>query len=115
MPNLKTTKASLEEADFGLLEHEAELSLIRSLINWPRVVEGAAKAHEPHRIAFYLYELASEFHKLWNKGNDEPNLRFVIEERKGLTLARLGMVRALGLVIAEGLQILGVKPLEEMH
>ena len=79
------------------------------------MVEAAAEAHEPHRIAFYLYDLASEFHTLWNKGNDDPDLRFVIEGNAALTLARLALVRALALVIAEGLEVLGVEPLKELH
>jgi len=88
---------------------------VRTLAAWPRTVEAAAEAHEPHRIAFYLYDLASEFHALWNKGNDDPDLRFVIEGDEALTLARLALVRALALVIAEGLEVLGVEPLKEMH
>ncbi len=115
LPDLKTGPETLKKANFGLLTDPSEIGLIKNLAAWPRAVEGAALAHEPHRIAFYLYDLASEFHALWNKGNDDPGLRFVLEDNKALTLARLAMVRALALVIAEGLEILGVEPLEEMH
>ena len=106
---------ALAGADAALLEDPSEIDLIKAMASWPRVVEAAALAHEPHRIAFYLYDLASEFHSLWNKGNDDPGLRFVIEGNKALTLARLSLVRALALVIAEGLELLGVEPLKEMR
>ena len=105
----------MTSADAALLEDPSEIDLIKAMASWPRVVEAAALAHEPHRIAFYLYDLASEFHSLWNKGNDDPGLRFVIEGNKALTLARLSLVRALALVIAEGLELLGVEPLKEMR
>ncbi len=106
---------SLKKADFSLLENKGEVELLKTLSAWPRTVEGAALAHEPHRIAFYLYDLASEFHALWNQGNDDPGLRFVLEDNRDLTRARLAMVLALRFVIAEGLELLGVEPLEEMH
>ena len=115
MPALATGLDDLEAADFSRLVDPAEIDLVRTLAAWPRSVEAAAEAHEPHRIAFYLYNLASEFHALWNKGNDDPDLRFVIEGDEALTLARLALVRALALVIAEGLEVLGVEPLKEMH
>ncbi|MEE8258834.1 MAG: arginine--tRNA ligase [Sphingomonadales bacterium] len=115
MPALATGLDELQNADFSRLVDPAEIDLVRTLAVWPRTVEAAAEAHEPHRIAFYLYDLASEFHALWNKGNDDPDLRFVIEGDDALTLARLALVRALALVIAEGLEVLGVEPLKEMH
>lgn len=115
MPTLATGLDQLQNADFSRLVDPAEINLVRTLAAWPRTVEAAAEAHEPHRIAFYLYDLASEFHALWNKGNDDPDLRFVIEGDEALTLARLALVRALALVIAEGLEVLGVEPLKEMH
>ena len=74
----------------------------------------AAEAHEPHRIAFYLYELASDFHTLWNKGKDSPHLRFISKDRLHVTLARLALLRAIRDVLANGLGILGVKPVQEM-
>jgi arginyl-tRNA synthetase len=99
----------------GLLNHPGEIALMRQLANWPRIVESAALAHEPHRIAFYLYDLAAEFHALWNRGNDEPALRFVQDGQPDLTRARLAMISAVAAVIASGLGILGVTPVEEMR
>ncbi len=115
MPGLDISENTLKKADPALLETEAEIGLIKSLSQWPRMVESAAEAHEPHRIAFYLYDLASDFHGLWNKGNDDPAMRFVLEDNEALTLARLALVKSLTLVIAEGLELLGVTPLEELH
>ncbi|CCG40946.1 arginyl-tRNA synthetase [Magnetospirillum molischianum DSM 120] len=97
------------------LTDPAELALIRLLAGWPRVVESAAEAHEPHRIAFYLYDLAAAFHGLWNKGKDDSRLRFLIEADRELSVARLGLLRAVTLVIASGLGIIGVEPMEEMR
>ena len=115
MPKLKVGDKALAQADITKLEDPSEIALIRVMAAWPRLVEAAAEAHEPHRVAFYLYGLASEFHSLWNKGNDNPALRFVIEGDERLTLARLAMVKAASIVIAEGLGILGVEPMQEMH
>jgi arginyl-tRNA synthetase len=92
----------------------AELALIRQLAQWPRLVEGAAEAHEPHRIAFYLQEVAAQFHMLWNKGRDEATLRFILASDPALTRARLALVRGVALVIASGLGVIGVEPVEEM-
>ncbi|WP_436641436.1 arginine--tRNA ligase [Microbaculum sp. FT89] len=92
-----------------------ELALIRTLATFPRVVETAALAHEPHRIAFYLYDLASAFHGLWNRGKDLPQLRFINAEDRASTMARLTLVQAVALVISSGLGMLGVEPLEEMR
>jgi len=97
------------------LEHPAELDLVRRLALWPRTVEAAALAHEPHRIAFYLNDLASEFHALWNKGNDTPELRFIVPGDVQLTTLRMALVRAVATVIASGLAIIGVEPVEEMR
>ena len=94
--------------------HEAELALARKIAEWPRLVEIAARTHEPHRVAFYLYDLASELHALWNRGNDEPALRF-LQDDPVATLHRLALPRAAGLVIARALRILGVTPVEEMR
>jgi arginyl-tRNA synthetase len=107
--------ASLAKADFGLLSHPAELELIRKIAEWPRLVEIAARGNEPHRVAFYLYELASEFHGLWNKGNDEPSLRFVQAGNTATATAKVALVRATGVAISAGLAILGVTPVEEMR
>ena len=85
------------------------------LAEFPRQVDSAAEAQEPHRIAFYLYELAGAFHALWNKGKDEANLRFLIEGDRELSMARLALIRAIALVIASGLSIFGVEPVKEMR
>lgn len=97
------------------LSHPAELALIRRLCYWPRLVEAAALAHEPHRVAFYLHDLASEMHGLWTLGNDQPSLRFLVESDPELTAARLVLARAVASVIASGLHVLGVEPAEEMR
>ena len=101
-------------ADLSLLNDDAELALIRMLASYPRFIEAAADAHEPHRIAFYLNDLAASFHALWNKGRDHPELKFIIEGQDDVTAARLRMVEATGLVIRSGLAMLGVKAAEEM-
>ena len=103
------------DADLALLADDSELELLKRLAGWPALLEGAAAAHEPHRLAYFLYELASAFHALWTKGRDQPGLRFIIEEDQALTTARLAMVRGLQLVIASGLTIFGVSPVEEMR
>jgi arginyl-tRNA synthetase len=105
----------LSDAQFGLLRDEAELAVVKRMAHYPRLVESAALAHEPHRIAFYLYDLASEFHGLWSKGKELPHLRFIVEDDKELTKARVGLVAALGQVIRSGLRVLGVKPALEMR
>ena len=106
--------AALAEAPLDPLSDPAELALIRELAGWPRVVESAAEAHEPHRIAFYLQDLAASFHTLWNKGKDEAALRFIIAADPSLTRARLALVRGVAIVIASGLAVIGVEPVEEM-
>ena len=97
-----------------MLGDTVELALIRRLASWPRLVEGAAEAHEPHRIAFYLQEAAAEFHTLWNKGRDETTLRFILGDNPALTRARLALVRGVAIVVASGLAVFGVEPVEEM-
>ncbi len=114
-PGMDFSDAALEKADFSLLRHDAELALIKRLTEWPRSVEAAAEAYEPHRIAFYLYDLAAEFHTLWNKGNEDRGLRFIVEDDAALTSAHLALIRAVAIVIASGLGILGVEPVKEMH
>jgi arginyl-tRNA synthetase len=115
LPDLDISAAALGAADLSVLEDEAELDLLRRLAQYPRVVEGAATAHEPHRVAFYLYDLASSFHSLWNKGKDLPQLRFVNPADRKSTTARLALVHALKGVIASGLGILGVTAPDEMR
>ncbi|MDB6453152.1 arginine--tRNA ligase [Falsirhodobacter sp. 20TX0035] len=105
---------TLAATDFADLTHEAELALIRKLAEWPRLVEIAARNNEAHRVAFYLYELASDFHGLWNRGNDEVSLRF-LQDDTATSQAKIGLARATGVVISNGLGILGVTPVEEMR
>ncbi len=97
------------------LTDAAEIAVARKLAEWPRLVEIAARTHEPHRVAFYLYELASDFHALWNRGNDNPELRFVREGDSDATSAKIALPRAVSIVISAGLAILGVTPVEEMR
>lgn len=113
--SMEMTGDALKGSDFSGLNDEGEIRLMKTMAEWPRLIETAAIAHEPHRIAFYLYDLASEFHSLWNKGNENHGLRFVLENNEDLTRARMGMIRSVANVIASGLNILGVEPLEEMH
>ncbi|MFP4326802.1 MAG: arginine--tRNA ligase [Paracoccaceae bacterium] len=107
--------ATLAAADLSRLDHEAELALARKIAEWPRQVEIAARTHEPHRVAFYLYDLASELHALWNRGHDEPALRFLQEGDPATSQAKMALARAAAVVISAGLGILGVTPAEEMR
>jgi arginyl-tRNA synthetase len=107
--------ATLAQADLTNIGHEAELAVAKKLAEWPRLIEIAAKGHEPHRIAFYLYDLASEFHGLWNKGNDDLSLRFLQDGDNATTQAKIALIRSVSVVIAAGLGILGVTPAEEMR
>jgi arginyl-tRNA synthetase len=106
---------ALAAADHGLLEDEGEVALIKLLAQFPRIVEAAALSHEPHRIAFYLHELAASLHGHWTRGKDRPQLRFLNEVRTDLTVARLALVTAVASVLASGLGILGVSAPEEMR
>lgn len=111
---LDVADTALSAAHLAHLAHEAELGVIKKLAEWPRLVEIAAKGNEPHRVAFYLYELASDFHGLWNRGNDDVSLRFLQDDR-AVSAAKIALVRAVGVVICAGLGILGVTPVEEMR
>ena len=111
---IDVTDAVLAHADLSILSHEAEIQMARKLAEWPRLVEIAARGNEPHRVAFYLYELASDFHGLWNKGNDDASLRF-LQDNPGVSQAKIALARAVGVVICAGLGILGVTPVEEMR
>jgi len=115
IPDIDLSDSALQAAALDRLTDESELALIRAMGNWPRTVEAAAEAHEPHRLAFYLYDLASAFHGLWTKGKDDATLRFIIEDDVALTTARLALVRALQTVVGAGLRIFGVDPVEEMR
>jgi arginyl-tRNA synthetase len=107
-------QGSSGKIDFNLLTDEAEKTLILRIAAFPRVVEAAAHAHEPHRISFYLYDLASDFHSLWNKGKELPQLRFILQDQDNLSLTRLAFLRVIRYCLANGLGILGVKPASEM-
>lgn len=107
--------STLAGADLSVLAHPAELELARKVAEWPRLVEHAARAHEPHRIAFFLYELASDLHSLWNRGNDDTSLRFIQDGDAVTSQGKIALVRAVGVVISSGLAILGVTPAEEMR
>jgi arginyl-tRNA synthetase len=114
-PDLDAGERELAKADLDKLEDDAELGLIRRLAQFPRQVEAAATAHEPHRIGFYLYELAGDFHGLWNRGKDLPQLRFIYEHDRELTRARVALVAATKRVLALGMGILGVHAMDELH
>jgi arginyl-tRNA synthetase len=114
-PDWNLTGEALANAELDRLDTVEEMELIRLLLSWPRLIEAAADAHEPHRVAFFLYDVASAFHALWNRGRDEATLRFLIETDLELTRARLALLTAVSLVIASGLKIMGVEPREEMR
>jgi arginyl-tRNA synthetase len=105
----------VEPEDLDLLTDETEIALIRKLAEYPRVIEAAAQAHEPHRIAFYLYDLASVFHGQWNRGTDNDALRFVKVNEPQLTRARLGLVQGVLNVVRSGLAIVGADSPAEMR
>ena len=109
------TDAALANVNVDNLQADAELVLMRRLSAWPRTAEGAALAREPHRIAFFLYDLASDFHMLWNRGKDDTTLRFLQKDRPEETLARLALIAATAATIRSGLAVLGVTPVEEMR
>ena len=115
VPGLALDRAALAAAPLDRLTDSGEIALLKRLAEWPRLVESAAAAHEPHRIAFYLYELASELHAQWNRGKDLPQLRFVNVDDTLSSSARLAMVDAVALVLASGLAILGVNAPDEMR
>jgi arginyl-tRNA synthetase len=106
---------ALAEVAIDSLEAEPEMTVIRRLVAWPRSVEAAALAREPHRIAFFLYDLAADFHMLWNRGKDDSTLRFLQADRPAETRARLALVAAVAVVIRSGLAVMGVEPVEEMR
>jgi len=116
LPSEATARAAaLIGAPLERLDDAGELALMRRLALYPRLVEAAALAHEPHRIAFYLYELASDFHAQWNRGKDAPHLRFIIQNDPQMTMARLALVQGVVTVLASGLGVLGVEAPEEMR
>ncbi len=111
----KLTSWALAGADMTLLKDPAEMELIRQMAGWPRLIDGAAEAREPHRVAYYLHDLAECFHALWNKGKDDARLRFIHEDDTARTLARLALVQGVVTVIASGLKVFGVTPVEELR
>ncbi len=106
---------ALADVDLSPLSDPAEIALIRQIAAWPQTVEAAAAAHEPHRVAFYLADLAAAFHGLWTKGKDDASLRFLVDDDDATSRARLALVQGAALVIASGLSVMGVEPVEEMH
>ncbi|MFO1243031.1 MAG: arginine--tRNA ligase [Rickettsiales bacterium] len=115
MPEAVQASENPEEKHLSMLASTAELGLIKRLASWPRTVESAALAGEAHRIAYFLQDIAAEFHAFWNLGNDDISLRFIQKDAIDKTVARLAMARAVAFVIASGLQVLGVEPVEEMR
>ena len=113
--NLSLDDSNLAEADMGQLRHSSELAMIKLLAGWPRVMEGAAISHEPHRVAFYLTDLAASFHAFWNRGNDNEMLRFIVPGDCELTRARVALARSVAVVIASALAVMGVEPVREMR
>ncbi len=113
-PDFDLSDKALSQADWSHLDTSQEVQLIKTLSNWPRQVEIAALAHEPHRLAFYLYDLASEFHALWNMGKENTTLRFIHEDNLEKTRAKLALIQAVAYVIASGLNVFGVDAVEEM-
>lgn len=115
LPDLATDAAALAGARHVVLADEAEIGILKLVSQYPRVVEAGALAYEPHRVAFYLYELAAAFHGLWNRGKDSPQLRFVNQTDRESTLARLALVEAVRSVLSSGLHVLGVAAPDEMR
>ena len=111
---IDVSDAALAKADLAALDHEAELGLMKKVAEWPRLVEIAAKGHEPHKVAIWLNELASELHGLWNRGHDEPGLRFLQDDAE-TSQRKIALARSVAVVISAGLGILGVTPAEEMR
>ena len=109
------TWSALARVDMTALNDPAEMDLIKLMAGWPRLIDSAAEAREPHRVAYYLQDLAECFHTLWNKGKDDARLRFIHEDDTARTLARLALVQGVATVIASGLKICGVTPVEELR
>ncbi|CAN7183132.1 arginine--tRNA ligase [Bosea sp. LjRoot90] len=114
-PDLDLSPQALAEADLGLLTDESEIGIVKMIAAYPRMIDAAAASHEPHRVAFFVHELASAFHSLWNKGKDSPQLRFVNQTDRKSTSARLAFVHAVRSVLASGLAVVGVTAPEEMR
>jgi arginyl-tRNA synthetase len=115
MPHLDIALKKLEKADLSILTDEGEIALIKKLADFPKLIDGAARSHEPHRLAFYLYDLASALHGQWTRGNDSPHLRFIQSNDGVATTARLALIAATKQVITSGLKILGVEAPDAMR
>lgn len=113
--DLDLSAEALAAAPLDRLDDPGELAIVQRLAQYPRLIEAAAQAHEPHRVAFYLYELASDLHSQWNRGKDSPHLRFIMENDRQITAARLALVQGIVTVLRSGLAILGVEAVEEMR
>ncbi len=114
IPDLDASAQALARLDLSALKEPEEIALIRALAGWPRAVEAAAIAQEPHRIAFFLLEMAAAFHGFWNKGNDNAALRFIMTDQPDLTRTKMALVKAVQTVLASGLAVMGCEALEEM-
>lgn len=115
IPDIDLDPVSLAGADLNLLTDSGELGLIKQLAEWPRLLEAAAEAHEPHRVAFYLYDVAAALHAQWNRGQSTALLRFLLPDEPEVTKARLALLQAVVFVIASGLEVFGVEPVEELR
>src|SRR5262249_17779404 len=114
-PKMDLAPSALANANLSLLSDEAELALIKKIAQFPRTAEGAAQAHEPHRIAFFAHDLAAVFHSLWTRGKELPQLRFMVEGNWPLTQARLALITAAAQILRSSLQLLGVEAISEMR
>ena len=114
-PGIDFSLDAVRSADLSRLTESSEISLIKTIAAWPRTVEGAAEAHEPHRLAFYLYDLAAAFHALWSKAREDTSLRFVVADDAELTRARMALVLGVRTVVASGLWVMGVEPVDELR
>jgi len=115
MPDLDLSAPALASRALERLTDEGEIGLVKKIAEWPRVIAQAAQAREPHRVAFYLHELASDFHGHWNRGKDLPQLRFINADDRLSTEARLALIHGIAGVLAAGLALLGVDAPEEMR
>jgi arginyl-tRNA synthetase len=115
LPEFSPRTISIDALDISCLQHESEIKLIKRLAHYPKIIEAAARVHEPHRIAFYLYELASDFHALWNRGKELPYLRFIDADQVDCTKVRLAMLSVVAYVLKDGLGVLGVSAPMDMQ
>jgi arginyl-tRNA synthetase len=115
IPDINLEAGAFADVDLSVLTDEGERAILRSIADWPRIMSTAARTREPHRVAFYLYDLASAFHAHWNRGKDMPHLRFIIPNDLSMTYARLALVSAVSNVLRAGLAVLGVDAPDEMR